>query len=262
MGEGEVAEELGIVGFGKVAAVVHPPAFLAGKGTADNGFGDIEGVFQIECRRPREVVKRPSGRGNSRQVVTQFRQFRESLLKLRMVPDHLGFAPHGFAQSIPQGKHGWAFFSNQRGFATRYRFPHFGILWRDQGHSLHPLGNHIPGNAPEHGGFRHAVAAQPIGPLQIGILQIGLPQFGFLQIGTPQIGTLQIGIPQFGSPQIGLVQITNRTFICPLEILLMLWFERPSAQWEDQGQDRDQVFHETPWFIGTVSTNKYDQAAC
>jgi len=44
-----------------------------------------------------------------------------------------------------------------------------------------------------------------------------------------------------------------------LDILRLVCKQRKRQQ---QGQGRDQVFHETPWFIGTASTNKYDQAAC
>ena len=44
-----------------------------------------------------------------------------------------------------------------------------------------------------------------------------------------------------------------------LHILRLVCKQRKRQQ---QGQGRDQVFHETPWFIGTASTNKYDQAAC
>ena len=44
-----------------------------------------------------------------------------------------------------------------------------------------------------------------------------------------------------------------------LHILRLVCKQRKRQQ---QGQGRDQVFHETPWFIGTASTNKYEQAAC
>ena len=44
-----------------------------------------------------------------------------------------------------------------------------------------------------------------------------------------------------------------------LDILRLVCKQRKRQQ---QGQGRDQVFHETPWFIGTASTNKYEQAAC
>ena len=44
-----------------------------------------------------------------------------------------------------------------------------------------------------------------------------------------------------------------------LHILRLVCKQRKRQQ---QGQGRDPVFHETPWFIGTASTNKYEQAAC
>ena len=44
-----------------------------------------------------------------------------------------------------------------------------------------------------------------------------------------------------------------------LHILRLVCKQRKRQQ---QGQGRDPVVHETPWFIGTASTNKYDQAAC
>ena len=44
-----------------------------------------------------------------------------------------------------------------------------------------------------------------------------------------------------------------------LHILRLVCKQRKRQQ---QGQGRDQVFHGTPWFIGTASTNNYDQAAC
>ena len=44
-----------------------------------------------------------------------------------------------------------------------------------------------------------------------------------------------------------------------LDILRLVCKQRKRQQ---QGQGRDPVFHETPWFIGTASTNKYEQAAC
>ena len=44
-----------------------------------------------------------------------------------------------------------------------------------------------------------------------------------------------------------------------LDILRLVCKQRKRQQ---QGQGRDPVVHETPWFIGTASTNKYDQAAC
>jgi hypothetical protein len=44
-----------------------------------------------------------------------------------------------------------------------------------------------------------------------------------------------------------------------LHILRLVCKQRKRQQ---QGQGRDPVVHETPWFIGTASTNKYEQAAC
>ena len=44
-----------------------------------------------------------------------------------------------------------------------------------------------------------------------------------------------------------------------LDILRLVCKQRKRQQ---QGQGRDPVVHETPWFIGTASTNKYEQAAC
>tara|TARA_B100000809_G_scaffold253839_1_gene290338 strand:+ start:2052 stop:2486 length:435 start_codon:yes stop_codon:yes gene_type:complete len=47
-----------------------------------------------------------------------------------------------------------------------------------------------------------------------------------------------------------------------LELLHILRLVCKQRKRQQQGQGRDQVFHETPWFIGTASTNKYEQAAC
>ena len=47
-----------------------------------------------------------------------------------------------------------------------------------------------------------------------------------------------------------------------LDLLRTLRLVCKQRKRQQQGQGRDQVFHETPWFIGTASTNKYEQAAC
>ena len=56
MSEGEVAEEVVVVLLRKVATVVCSPAFLTSEGTANDGFRDIERVFQNNAGNAEKAI--------------------------------------------------------------------------------------------------------------------------------------------------------------------------------------------------------------